>query len=62
MLFSVFITGLAIYLYQTKIALAQKMIYHDSKFKVHMLIFIGTCFDFVEFILSSSYIPKFENI
>jgi hypothetical protein len=39
-----------------------KISYHDSRFKVYILIFIGTYFDFVEFILTSYYFPKFENI
>ena len=38
------------------------MSYHDNIFKVYLLIFIGTYFDFVEFILTSYYFPKFENI
>jgi hypothetical protein len=38
------------------------MSYHDGIFKVYLLIFIGTYFDFVEFILTSYYFPKFENI
>ena len=62
MIFSEFIIGLVIYLYQTKIVTYQKMAYRDSKFKVYMLIFIATFFDFVEFILTSYYFPKFENI
>jgi len=39
-----------------------KMLYHDSRFKIYALIFIGTYFDFVEFIITSYYFPKFENI
>ena len=62
MIFAEFITGLVIYLYQTKIITYQKMTYHDSKFKVYLLIFIATFFDFVEYILTSYYFPKFENI
>jgi len=53
MIFSEFITGLVIYLYQTKIILYKKMAYRDSKFKVYFLIFIATFFDFIEFILTS---------
>ena len=62
MIFSEFIVGLIIYLYQSKIVSYQKMAYKDSKFKVYILIFIATFFDFVEFILTSYYFPKFENI
>ena len=42
--------------------LNNKMSYHDSRFKVYILIFIATYFDFVEFVLTSYYFPKFENI
>jgi hypothetical protein len=38
------------------------MSYHDSTFKIYTLIFIASFFDFVEFVLSSYYFPKFENI
>ena len=62
MVFSEFISGLIIYLYQTNIVEYQKMTYHDTKFKVYILIFIATYFDFIEFILTSYYFPKFENI
>jgi len=39
-----------------------KMSHPDSEFKIFALIFIGAYFDFVEFILTSYYFPKFENI
>jgi len=39
-----------------------KMSYPDSAFKIYILIFIATYFDFVVFILTSYYFPKFENI
>ena len=35
---------------------------HDSKLKIAFLIFILSFFDFVEFILSTNYIPKFLNV
>jgi len=44
------------------LVLNNKMSYHDSKFKIYLLIFIATYFDFVEFILTSYYFPQFENI
>ena len=44
------------------LVLNNKMSYHDSKFKIYLLIFIATYFDFVEFILASYYFPQFENI
>jgi hypothetical protein len=44
------------------LVLNNKMSYHDSRFKVYILIFIATYFDFVEFVLTSYYFPKFENI
>ena len=62
MIFSEFIIGIVIYLYQTNIITYQKMKYRDSKFKVYLLIFIATFFDFIEFIFTSYYFPKFENI
>jgi len=36
--------------------------YPDSIFKIYILIFIATYFDFVVFILISYYFPQFENI
>ena len=36
--------------------------YPDSLFKIYILIFIATYFDFVVFILTSYYFPQFENI
>ena len=33
----------------------------DSKFKIMFLIFVTAYFDYVEFILSTNYIPKFPN-
>jgi hypothetical protein len=39
-----------------------KISYPDSIFKIYILIFIATYFDFVEFILVSYYFPQFENV
>jgi hypothetical protein len=39
-----------------------KMSYHDSTFKIYILIFIATFFDFVVFVLTSYYFPQFKNI
>ena len=39
-----------------------KISYPDSIFKIYILIFIATYFDFVEFILVSYYFPQFGNV
>ena len=74
MFFSEFVTGLTLFFYQ-KSFLKEKtsdkdtkefLIYTqsemkkiDSDFNIFFLIFTSSYFDFVQFILSSNYIPKF---
>lgn len=72
-----FIAGLCIYFYQITIFPKQKKVifmgikliqapnklpHPDSNYKIYFLIFIASYFDFIEFMLATLYIPKYENI
>ena len=77
MFLSEFISGLVLYLYHIKFLSSSKRstfmgvkinrksddeTHHDGKFKIFILIFIATFFDFNEFIINTFCLPKFNNI
>ena len=72
-----FIAGLIVYLYQKSffrekeaskfmgidlIQARSDILYPDSDYKIYFLILIISYFDFIEFMIGTFYIPKFENI
>jgi len=77
MFFGEFLAGLIICIYQTcsfqdeidsiiteikLISGPSEMSPQDSKFKIYFLIFMTSVFDFIEFLISSYYIPQFKLI
>ena len=72
-----FITGFILYTYEIRflskkknnIFMGIKLIkgpsdisHPDSNFKIYLLLFMASFFDFIEFIMSTFYLPQFEGI
>jgi len=77
MFFGELLAGLIIYMYQisflpsrkSNVSKGVKLISgpseispHDSKFKIYVLVFVISLFDFIEYLVSTYYIPQFKNI
>ena len=71
-----FIAGLILYKYQTSflpkrkqntfmgiqlIQASSDLSPRDSKFKIYLLIFMASFFDFIEFVLSTLYVPQYKD-